>query len=735
MRPIAPGLVSVPLARPRGARSSAALLVLMVLGFWAILVALVLGAGPVAAVTGGSAPAVVVVTALLAVLTVVAWRYARLAFGRPPRLVVDGDRMWLDAPALLAESPRWHRNRVHQVAIDEGPGVRGGDQGRFRVLSAPRYAAPLTESELELGYLFTRLEGGAFPVVALRSGVPNLAIALTETHPGPRLRMMTRLIARRWGSPRLDRPAEGILLEVEDCAQARAALAPWQEDGPLVAPGEAVPAGRTARGETPMHGAPEPPSRPLALALVAGAYLIPLLLAAALLAAPLLEWRAGHLSILGIVVGLLGVAILIAVIPRPAPEPTGPDLTPARQPVLFRLIDEAAGALGVEPFDRVVADLGPTVRTCVVGVVRRRRFLVIGLPLAAMLTRQELLALVARELAHARGPRRRVNAATLTALDGLERTVEGLRGDWFTAVPARVLAWYAGIVERRVPALRRERELAADLAAAEVAGIEGTAGMLRAATCVEEAYLPYWERHVGPVLAAGRRPPIVDGLRRFLSRPWIRHHLAQTLADESGRGTAASWSHPSLGDRLSALGTPPPPGPGARTAGVLDDDELERALVAELADPARATALARISWSQVGEDVVLPRIRGSAARVTAMLSGVRVEALAAPWDVARRVGLEPSSGVDDTAVDVLGAALCVALADAGWSTAAEPGDALTVSHGEEAIRPFAEVAELLDGRPDASERWCERCAALGIGSLPLGGRPARRSGSHSGSTP
>ncbi len=295
---------------------------------------------------------------------------------------------------------------------------------------------------------------------------------------------MSRFVIRPRTAPRLDRPAHGVLLEVADPDAARRALAGWVSDAPLVAPHrELLETSSSPRGERPATTPAEPPALPLALAMVAGAYLLPVILGLGLVGLAALEWRSGHASLLGLAVALLGVFILIAMLPRRTAEPPGAELTRERQPDLFAVIDEVAAALGEEPFDRVITDLSPNAGAAVVGVRRRhrQRFLILGLPFASVLTRQELAAVIAQEMVHLRGPEDGLNRLTLRALDELERTVLGLEGDWFTAVPARLLARYAGLVERRVPALRRERELAADAAGAHVAGAAAMAGALRAA--------------------------------------------------------------------------------------------------------------------------------------------------------------------------------------------------------------------------------------------------------------
>ncbi len=128
----------------------------------------------------------------------------------------------------------------------------------------------------------------------------------------------------------------------------------------------------------------------------------------------------------------------------------------------------------------------------------------------------------------------------------------------------------------------------------------------------------------------------------------------------------------------------------------------------------------------MGEDVVLPALRETAARVSPALVSTPVGALGDPWGVAGRLRLERDSGADGAAIESLGAALCVTLAEAGWTASAEPGDELIMSQGDLTIRPFVEIGALIEGRPGAAEHWGERSVALGIGHLPLGSRSSER---------
>jgi Zn-dependent protease with chaperone function len=101
--------------------------------------------------------------------------------------------------------------------------------------------------------------------------------------------------------------------------------------------------------------------------------------------------------------GAGALAIGVAVIMRPRFGKPREDGMLARReaPALHELADEVAEALDVRPPDIIVVDRRFNASWQIVGL-RRRRVLTLGLPLVAILDRQERVALAAHELAHAR---------------------------------------------------------------------------------------------------------------------------------------------------------------------------------------------------------------------------------------------------------------------------------------------------------------------------------------------
>src|SRR5207248_2837728 len=154
-----------------------------------------------------------------------------------------------------------------------------------------------------------------------------------------------------------------------------------------------------ARQYAALAGRPVPRSGPVAhvvLLIVA----LPLLLAApACLAAGVYLILAGP----GIspYLGLLLVALAYVVRPR-LPRPPADRWTVDRSsaPAFAYLVERVARACGAPEPDVIALDGSMDASSTVVGVLRRRRELVVGLPLLAALTPPERVALIAHELGH-----------------------------------------------------------------------------------------------------------------------------------------------------------------------------------------------------------------------------------------------------------------------------------------------------------------------------------------------
>ena len=124
---------------------------------------------------------------------------------------------------------------------------------------------------------------------------------------------------------------------------------------------------------------------------------------------------------------LLGVALAgLGLVMRPR-LPSLPDdvrsLQRAEAPVLHQLVDEVAGALERPPPDVIALDADWNAGWIVAGP-RRRRVLVLGLPIASALRPQELVAILGHEVAHDRnGDARRglVVGSAVGALDAVSQ--------------------------------------------------------------------------------------------------------------------------------------------------------------------------------------------------------------------------------------------------------------------------------------------------------------------------
>ena len=203
-------------------------------------------------------------------------------------------------------------------------------------------------------------------------------------------------------------------------------------------------------------------------------------MAAALLAVAILPWAltgGGNLwvTITGLV---LGVSILVAIFPRCARfEPPGVRLTDAEQPRLMTLIDDEARACDEQPPDEVYATF--EVNAAVLEVGRRRRVMIVGLPLLHLVTERGLRGVIAHELGHYAGGDTRLGPWIYRTREAIVRTVSHLsdaEGDdsWSQAAVRQPFIWYGKAFLRITNAISRRQEFAADALAARRAGRDVT---------------------------------------------------------------------------------------------------------------------------------------------------------------------------------------------------------------------------------------------------------------------
>jgi heat shock protein HtpX len=433
---------------------------------------------------------------------------------------------------------------------------------------------------------------------------------------------------------------------------------------------------------------------------------------------------------------LVGAAIILwSILPRRdrfrAP---GPPLLPATHPKLFAMIRGVASATKQPPPDEVylVGDINAWVahRGGFMGV-GARAVMGLGLPLLQTLTVSELRAVLAHEFGHYHGGDTRVGRFVYQTRAAIGRTLENL-GEHGAMLQAPFL-WYGRLFLRVSHAVSRRQELAADQLAARVVGARPLGDGLTKIHAAALAFGYYWTSEVVPVLRAGFVPPLGTGFQRFVAGQTGQKALTAARAHEAPGDVFDK--HPPLRERLRALEGLPPGSPATDDPlGITllaDVERLEPELIAALMPP-EAGRLAVISWTEVGERVYQPLWRAETEEAAAHASALPVGRLGEQaGTLSATLGLKLLPNGDAVPNDLrlrrgnfaLGAALAVALARAGWTTEAPPGDPVLLKGPTGSLDPFAVVEGLVKGDL-VSTAWARQCEELGIAGIEMLGAAA-----------
>jgi Zn-dependent protease with chaperone function len=317
-------------------------------------------------------------------------------------------------------------------------------------------------------------------------------------------------------------------------------------------------------------------TRVLLMALLGNVYLgVVLLLVAALFLVALVSvvWLKAAGVKIAIVTAVFLWVVLKALWVRLSP-PRGTEIKPREAPVLFAMIEELRRALRSPRFHHVLVT--DDFNAAVVQAPRlglfgwSRNYLIIGLPLAKALTVQQFKAVLAHEFGHlSKGHSRMSNwiyaqrlrwSRLMAALEAAES-----RGR-FLFRP--FLRWYAPYFNAYSYPLARANEFEADATSARLATKRAAAEALTAVNVVE-AYLEerFWPQIVkrademprpafAPYAAMGAQ--VAADIDTVSIEAWLDQALA--------RKTTLDDTHPSLSERLGALGEQPAlalPAPGA----------------------------------------------------------------------------------------------------------------------------------------------------------------------------
>jgi Zn-dependent protease with chaperone function len=438
--------------------------------------------------------------------------------------------------------------------------------------------------------------------------------------------------------------------------------------------------------------------------------------------------------------GWTGFAVLMAVgavalawvaLPHPRRRPKlGVRIRGAEQPELFDVIDEVARDLGVDPVDEVhLVPLGNLFVS--EHGLPRRRVLYIGFPALALVDEPQLRAILAHELAHFRSGDTRAGRWVLEVNVALRRMLRvgqhrSSLAAWLVTFPFRL---FADLFQLITSAVGRAEEYAADAAAAELVGAPVMAQMLRTMYRADAAWWIYLTHSVQPVLDAGAQPPLAAGLSRAFQTSRLQTSVDHMLEARRRPYEHLYGTHPSLEQRLAALGDPRTPAQGPPTIGLLRDlEDIEDRILASLDHP---SDLPLTTWETAVDEVLLPAYRRGLTDGTGQRLAIDVEQLgdlvtSMPEmlvtlmpDVSPRIARRAARELDPELFDdLLARALTVTLADAGWRVELPLGGVLTCRRRRRVIEPFFVIEQLRGGGLTPAE-WRETARALGVADLAL----------------
>ena len=297
----------------------------------------------------------------------------------------------------------------------------------------------------------------------------------------------------------------------------------------------------------------------------------------------------------GSVLGGLGLALLAFELrPRFGHFPRGVVILPRGQAMaLYRLVDQITKELGTRPVSWIGFDARYRASTRAIGV-RRRRLIVIGLPLWDVLSSQERVATIAHEVAHDRGGNLFHRALIGGSLQSLDSLYLSLRRPPFSdrpwmsvdmrgltrsseAIAARLLHVFA-FIPRWLSLLQLKLARSAS-PLAEYRADQATAGVasgLAATTALEKLSLAETCQLLLSRAIRTRDPEIWATLRMQLSGLPERER-ERLLRVARRRGRSADEYHPPTSLRIGVLASQ-----SARTAKLALDAEAESAIDNEL---------------------------------------------------------------------------------------------------------------------------------------------------------
>ena len=303
----------------------------------------------------------------------------------------------------------------------------------------------------------------------------------------------------------------------------------------------------------------------LLLALLGYAYiffvLIALLLVVALLLWSILLGKGLNSFVIQLEIALIVLmSILVRSLWVQLPAPQGLTLVKDQAPELFEAVHEIRRAVDGPPVDKVLlteefnASVVPIPRLGLFGWPRN--YLLIGLPLMHTLSPAQFRAVLAHELGHLAGAHGHFSSwiyRIRSTWFQLMWRLEGRR-QWGSLLFNRFFRWYVPFFSTYSFVLARRHEYEADLCAAKTATAQTTAeALMRCAVFHSFLNEKFW-REIHELVRSQSSPPAVytemPRSLRDVQADDAQRWLEQALAMD----TSGNDSHPSLKDRLAALG-------------------------------------------------------------------------------------------------------------------------------------------------------------------------------------
>ena len=492
----------------------------------------------------------------------------------------------------------------------------------------------------------------------------------------------------------------------------------------------------------------------VAVLLLIGYYLLGIVIAAVLIAAPVLEiLLINRIHVYLLLLPLVGLSVLWSLVPRRQKwvDP-GVRVDAAVQPELAQLVERVAASVGQKApseiylLDEVNAFV--TQRGGFLGM-GGHRVIGIGVPLMTILDHDELTSVLTHEFGHFAGGDTKLGPLIYRARSAMGRSLSTTRG----AVHGLFKA-YAAFYLRRTQSISRAQELAADRLAASVTSPTVTANALSRLVVGAPAYDYFWQREYAPVVRSGRVPPYLAGFVATLASSAVADHAKRVNEVALGVDTSSRYdSHPPIPQRIAALGIDPSaipfrPHPPFPATGILRDlPAVEAALVGR--QVAKATVpLAPIAWNQIGTEVLLPAWRADvAAQLAPVAPGlapvdvpVTADELAALGEhVVRARGRNATRPEREALARLLcQRLLTVSAVERGWTLQSLPGEPVRLVYGDATLEVVDDYGKVLDGELDP-QAW--KLAVMAAGLAPLtssgvaGGGAAVAPPAHTAATP